>query len=173
MLTMAFTANVSAFEIDQSKSSLTWKGTKVSGEHYGQVFLKKANAKIEDGKLLGGEFVVDMDSVTVTDLEGEWASKFLSHIKSGDFFDVKKYPESKLVINSVKGNKVNATLTVKDKSGPVSFTYKNEGKAIVGDFKFDRTKFGMIYNSGNFFKDLGDKLIHNDVLVQFKLVPKK
>ncbi|MBC77149.1 MAG: lipid-binding protein [Halobacteriovoraceae bacterium] len=172
-ITTAFSFNVSAFEVDKEKSNLAWKGTKVSGEHYGTLKFKEANAKVKEGKLVGGEFVVDMNSMTVTDLEGEWEKKFLTHMKSGDFFAVEKYPVSKLVINSVEGNKVKATLSVKDKSGPVTFNYKKEGKAFVGDFKFDRTKFGMIYNSGNFFKDLGDKLIHNDVLVNFKLVPKK
>ncbi|MBG60429.1 MAG: lipid-binding protein [Peredibacter sp.] len=173
IISTAFTFNLHAFEVDKEKSSLSWKGTKINGEHYGNLKFKEAKASVKDGKLVGGEFVVDMNSITVTDLKGEWKDKFLGHIKSGDFFQVEKYPVSKLVINSVKGNKVNATLTVKDKSGPVSFDYKKEGKAFVGDFKFDRTKFGMIYKSGNFFKDLGDKIIHDDVLVNFKLVPQE
>ena len=44
------------------------------------------------------EFVMDMTSFTVSDLEGEWKEKFLTHVKSGDFFEVDKHPVAKLEI---------------------------------------------------------------------------
>ena len=50
--------------------------------------------------------------------------------------------------------------------------YKKDGKAYSGTLVFDRTKFGMIYGSGDFFKGLGDKMIHNEVKVDFKFVVK-
>ena len=128
---------------------------------------------MKDGKITGGEFVADLTAFTVTDLEGEWKDKFLGHMKSGDFFDVAKYPTSKLVIKSVKGNKVTADLTVKDKTNEVTFDMKNKGNEYSGKLVFDRTKFGMIYGSGDFFKNLGDKMINNEVTVDFKFVVKK
>ncbi|MEX1098834.1 MAG: YceI family protein [Bacteriovoracaceae bacterium] len=164
-----FALNAFGVEIDTNKSSLTWKGTKVTGEHYGNLSFKSGEVTLKDDKLVGGEFEVEIDSLTVNDLEGEWRDKLMGHLRSEDFFEISKYPTSKLKINSVKGNTVNADLTIKGKTHPVKFDYKKEGEAYVGNFKFDRTKFGMIYNSGNFFKDLGDKLVHNDVLVNFKL----
>lgn len=173
LMAVLFASQSFGIEIDKSKSKVEWKGTKVTGEHTGNLKFKSGDAQIKEGKLVGGEFVVDVNSLTVSDLDGDYADKFLGHMKSGDFFNVEKYPNSKLKIKSVKGNKVAADLTIKDKTNPVNFTYEKNGEAYVGSFKFDRTKFGMIYNSGNFFKDLGDKLIHNDVLVKFKFVPKK
>lgn len=173
LFSAALALNSYGVEIDKEQSSLVWKGTKVTGEHTGHLSFKNGDAKIKDGNLVGGEFEVDLNSLTVTDLEGEWAQKFLGHMKSGDFFEVEKYPTSKLKITSVKGKTITGDLTIKDKTHPITFDYDKNGGAFVGSFKFDRTKYGMIYNSGNFFKDLGDKLVHNDVLVNFKLFPKK
>ena len=159
-------------EIDLEKSSLKWLGTKVTGKHYGELKFKSGTATVKEGKLTGGSFVVDMNSLTVTDLKGEWATKFLGHMKSNDFFMVEKYPTASLKITEVKGNKVTAELKVKDKTGPVKFDISQKGKEYSGKMVFDRTKFGMIYNSGNFAKDLGDKLIHDEVTVDFKFVLK-
>ncbi len=168
-----FAFNLGASEINTKKSVVSWRGQKVSGEHQGTLRFESGEAKMSEGELLGGSFVVDMSSLDVNDLEGEWKSKFLTHMKSGDFFNTQKYPTSKLVISEVKGNTAKGILTIKDKTSPVNFTYKKDGKAIVGAFTFDRTKFGMIYNSGNFFKDLGDKLVKDQVEVNYRIVLKK
>lgn len=160
-------------EVDTSKSEFKWEGSKVTGKHYGIVPLKSGTVTMKDGKLTGGEFVADLTAFTVTDLEGEWADKFLGHMKSADFFEVKKYPTSKLVIKSVKGKKVVADLTVKDKTNEVTFDLNQKGSEYSGVLVFDRTKFGMIYGSGDFFKNLGDKMINNEVKVDFKFVVKK
>lgn len=162
----------SAQEVDLKQSNFNWKGTKVTGEHVGKVSLKSATVKLEGEKVVGGEFVIDMNSVTVTDLEGEWADKFLGHIKSGDFFDVAKYPEAKLTLTSVKGNDYTGNMTIKGKTHPVTFKATQSGKSYSGVLTFDRTKFDMVYNSGSFFKDIGDKLVHDQVTVNFTLVLK-
>ena len=166
--TTAFGANV-----DLKASEFKWEGSKVTGKHYGMISLKSGEVTMKDGKLSGGTFVADMNSFTVTDLEGEWATKFVGHMKSKDFFTVEKYPTSTLKIKSVKGNKVTADLTVKDKTNEVTFDVKKSGNAYSGKLTFDRTKFGMIYGSGDFFKNLGDKMINNEVTLDFKFVVKK
>lgn len=159
--------------IDTGKSQLNWLGTKVSGKHFGKLSFKSGKAEIKNDKLVGGEFVVDMNSLTVDDIKGEWAGKFLGHMKNDDFFNVPKYPTAKLKITSVKGDTASATLTIKGKSGPVKFTYIKKGNKLTGKLKFNRTKFGMKYGSGSFFKGLGDKMIHDEVSVDYKLVLKK
>lgn len=174
LLTLTFFLVSSSFaaDIDTKASSLTWKGSKVTGKHYGKIYFKSGTVEMKEGNLSGGTFVVDMKTFTVDDLEGEWATKFIGHMKSKDFFTVDKYPTSKLVIKSVKGNKVTADLTVKDKTNEVKFDVKKSGKSYSGVLSFDRTKFGMIYGSGDFFKGLGDKMINNEVNVDFKFVVK-
>lgn len=161
-----------AADIDLKKSTLKWQGTKVTGKHFGKIYFKKGNVDLKEGKISGGDFVVDMKTFTVDDLKGEWATKFSGHMKSKDFFTVDKYPTAKLKIKSIKGNKVTADLTIKNKTNEVKFDLLNKGKAYSGILKFDRTKFGMVYGSGDFFKGLGDKLIHNEVTVDFNFTVK-
>lgn len=161
-----------AQEVDLKKSEFSWKGTKVTGEHVGKVSLKSAQVTSKGDEVTGGEFVIDMSTMTVTDLEGEWAQKFIDHIKSADFFDIAKHPEAKLVLTSVKDGEYKGNLTIKSKTNPVTFKAKREGKTYSGVLSFNRTKFDMIYGSGSIVKGLGDKMIHDEVLVNFKLVLK-
>ena len=98
--------------------------------------------------------------------------KFEEHIKSADFFDVKKYPTSNLKINKVKDGKFFGDLTIKNKTNLVVIPYKKKGKSYTGTMKFDRTKFDMVYGSGNFFKNLGDKMINDQVTVEFTIITK-
>lgn len=161
-----------AADVDLKASTFSWKGTKVTGEHVGEVKLKSGKVEEKDGKVTSGEFVIDMTTISVKDLEGEWADKFLTHVKTDDFFVVNKYPEAKLVIKSVEGDTYKGDLTIKGKTNPVTFKAKHEGKTYSGKLQFDRTKFDIVYGSGAFFKGLGDKMIHDQVDVDFKVVLK-
>lgn len=171
---IAAMASLTAFgaDVDLKNSVFQWTGKKVTGQHTGKIFLKSGSVEVEKEKLTGGSFVIDVNTVTVEDLSGEWKDKFLTHMKSPDFFTVDKFPEAKLVIKSVKGNDVTADLTIKGKTNTVNFKYKKDGNAFSGTLVFDRTKFDMVYGSGDFFKGLGDKMIYNDVTLEFKVVTK-
>lgn len=160
-------------EIDTAKSVINWEGSKVTGKHNGKVPLKSGNLKMKDGKVVGGEFVANISDFTVEDLSGEWATKFITHMKSEDFFEVKKYPVATMKIKSVKNGKATGDLTIKGKTNEVTFDMKQVKGAYAGTLKFDRTKFDMIYGSKDFFKSIGDKAINNEVVLNYKLVPKK
>jgi len=163
--------NATATEVDIEKSAFVWKGTKVTGGHSGNIYLKSSSIQTNDaGKIQGGELIMNMDSITVTELSGKWETKFLGHIKSADFFDIEKFPISKLEIKDDSGKRLTGLLTIKGKTHPVSFEYKKEGQSYKGTLNFDRTKFDMVYGSGNYFKNLGDKMIHNNVSVNINLV---
>lgn len=164
--------SLSALEVDLQKSTFSWLGKKVTGQHGGLVSLKEAKIEKVKGKLKSAEFVIDLNTITVSDLEGEYLTKFLTHIKSADFFDVAKYPTATLKVKEVKGNKVIGDLTVKGKTGEVIFDVKEEKNGYKGLLKFDRTKFDIVYNSKNFFQNLGDKMINDEVTVDFNVVLK-
>ena len=113
-------------EIKTENSTVTWKGYKVTGSHYGTVALQSGHLVFDEGKLTGGEFVVDMSTLVTDDLEGEYKGKLEGHLKSDDFFGVEKYPTSKLVFTKVKSTgknsyEVTGDLTVKGKSATVTF----------------------------------------------------
>lgn len=168
-----FMGSVQAANIDLKASQFNWKaGKKVGSFHEGTVALKSAKAEMKADKITSGEFVIDMNSITNTDLQGEWQSKFLGHVKSADFFDTQKFPEAKLVIEKQTGaTSVAGKLTIKDKTEPVTVDFKKDGSAYVGTLKVDRTKFGITYGSENFFKNLvADKIINNEFEISFKVV---
>lgn len=154
-------------KVDVSKSTITWIGKKVTGQHNGTVALKDGVLVFKGEKLSGGNFTVNMTTLTSTDLTGDYLGKLNGHLKSEDFFGTEKYPTSKLVFKKIaaKSNGVYtvvADLTIKDITAPVTFDIAVKDKTASTTFKIDRTKYGIKYNSGNFFENLGDKVISDD-----------
>jgi len=173
MVLVALSSLAYGLDIDTEKSSFKWEGTKKVGEgHYGQIFLKNSELIEKDGTVAGGTFVMDMKTFTVGNLEGKWMDKFLNHMKSADFFDVEKYPTSKLEISEIKDGKATGELTIMGQTHPVTFEVNQKGNSFEGILAFDRTKFGMEYGSENFFKNLGDKVINNEVTLKFNVTVK-
>ena len=155
-------------EVKVSESKVTWKGYKVTGSHDGNIDLKSGHLEMKGKKLVGGEFVVDMTSIVVTDLEaGKGKEKLEGHLKSADFFGVESNPTSKLVFTSVKpmndnSYTVTGDLTIKGITKPVTLVvsmFENKASATL---KIDRTKYDIKYGSGSFFDNLGDKAIYDD-----------
>ncbi|TNJ42136.1 YceI family protein [Tamlana fucoidanivorans] len=152
-------------KVDESK--VVWKGYKVTGSHEGTITLKDAKLILDDDKLTGGEFVIDMTSISVTDLEGEYQGKLEGHLKSDDFFGVEKFPTAKLVFTNVKPSGKNAyavtgDLTIKGKTNPVDFTISIYGSKATANLKIDRSKFDVRYGSTSFFDNLKDKAIYDE-----------
>tara|TARA_R100000935_G_scaffold32215_1_gene52748 strand:+ start:961 stop:1530 length:570 start_codon:yes stop_codon:yes gene_type:complete len=173
LTTLAFTTMKK--EINIKESNVTWKGEKVTGSHTGTIGLKSGFFNMEDEKLVGGEFVIDMTSLTNTDLSGESKQKLEGHLKSEDFFGVEKHPTSKLVITSVaeKGNGaygVVGNLTIKNITKPVTFDLNMKENSASAKLTIDRSKYDVKYGSGSFFDSLGDKTIYDnfDLTVNLK-----
>lgn len=165
-LMTVLTFSSQAETIDLNKSSFIWRGSKITGDfHSGPIKMKKA--VLNKGK---GEFVADMNSIDDNTLKGEWKTKFLGHIKSADFFDVEKFPIATLKIEKMDNGYLYGVLTIKGKSHDVTVPFSKSGKQYTGELGFDRTKFDMIYGSGNFFKNLGDKVIADTVTLKFIIV---
>ncbi len=162
VFTMSFTAQAGKKPIKPSKSSIHWVGKKVTGKHEGTIKFKSGEVKIKKDKLAGGSFIVDMNSINVTDLQGEYKGKLEGHLKADDFFGVTTYPEAKFTITSVEGNLVKGDLTIKDHTEKEAFVLTTKGNTISGDVVIDRTKFGIKYGSKSFFDGLKDKAINDE-----------
>ena len=78
--------------INAEESSIHWLGKKVTGQHEGSISLKSGTINMIDGAVTGGNFVVDMASMSCTDLSEEYAGKLIGHLKSDDFFGVEAHP---------------------------------------------------------------------------------
>lgn len=170
-----FNANAQSKKIDIAKSSINWTGKKVTGKHNGTVNFKDGSLVFKKSKLIGGEFNVDMTSLTATDLTGEYQGKLNGHLKSEDFFGTEKYPLSTLVIKKITSKAKNtynviADLTIKGNTNPIVFDLTVKSNTAITKFKVDRTKYNIKYGSGSFFDNLGDKAISDDFELEVKLV---
>lgn len=162
-------------KIDAQKSTINWVGKKVTGEHSGTVNFKEGMVIFKSKKLAGGNFTVDMTSLTSTDLSGDWKGKLDGHLKSEDFFGTEKNPTSTLKFTKIsdKGNgvyTVTADLTIKGITNPVTFDLTVKGNTASAKLTIDRTKYGIKYNSKSFFDSIGDKAIYDDFELTVNLV---
>ncbi|MGB5553947.1 MAG: YceI family protein [Flavobacteriaceae bacterium] len=154
-------------EVNVEKSKVTWKAYKVGGGHVGTVNLKQGILHFDKEKLTGGEFVVDMTTLTPTDVEGESKGKLEGHLKSDDFFGVETHPTSKLVFTKAEAfNKnsytVTGDLTIKGITKPITFVVSVFGDKVSATLKVDRSKYDVRYGSDSFFDNLGDKTIYDE-----------
>jgi polyisoprenoid-binding protein YceI len=181
---LAMAAKVSTnYNVDTNSSNIVWTGYKVTGKHTGTVKVQKGNLSIDNGVLTGGSFTVDLNTITNTDMEGEYAAKLVGHLKSDDFLGVNSNPTATFVITKAipqdtKGNyKILGNLTIKGITKEVKF-FANmaESNGMVnaaGKITIDRSEFNMRYGSGSFFDGLGDKTIYDEFDLQVSLVAKK
>lgn len=155
-------------------SALTWVGSKVTGSHEGTINLRSGYLTLDNNNLVGGEFVIDMTSIVCTDLSGKGKASIESHLKSDDFFSVDKFPTANLTILDVKKDglgqyQVNANITIKGITQKIMFDTEIEEKTATAKLVLDRTLFGIIYKSGNFFKELADKAIYDEFEMSIEL----
>lgn len=186
VLSLAFTNPVekaAAYKVDVAGSTVKWTAYKVTGKHFGKISLKTGSIEMSKTKLSKASFEVDMTTLTVEDISGEWADKLKGHLISDDFFSVEKHKtatfvSTKIVPNGKPGGfSVTGDLTIKGITKPITFdaAVKNEGGKIVGTsaIKVDRTNYDIKYGSGKFFQGLGDKAIYDEFDLEVSLVASK
>lgn len=181
------TAEAVNYTIDTGASNIVWTGAKPTGQHTGNLKLSGGNLSIADGNITAGEFTIDMNSLENTDLKaGEGKEDLEGHLKTGDFFEVEKYPTAKFVVTNVAPvtgdaqvtHKVTGNLTMKDVTKSVSIPVN---VAVMGDkvsaqskaFTIDRTEWGVSYNSGTLASTAKDKIINDEVGLVITLVANK
>jgi polyisoprenoid-binding protein YceI len=182
---MGVNPHIDHVRVNTDNSTVKWKGSKIADGHEGLIKIQKGVLMIEHGKLVGGEFGIDMTSIINTDIESEKYKEMLEgHLKSDDFFNVEDFPTSTINITKVlpieteDGNYlIMADLTIKGITHAITFqanvTIKGLHFSAIAKIKIDRTKWDIKYNSGNFFKDLGDKLILDEIVFDVFLVSEK
>jgi polyisoprenoid-binding protein YceI len=179
-----------AYSIDTTATTVDWKATHKGGmaPRWGVIKVASGTLNVENGTITSGEFEVNMNSLTTdpasvtekdkksTDLDG--------HLKSGDFFDVAKYPAAKFVITAVapydstKGksleagatNLISGNLTLKDSTLNITFpaTVAVTDGDVTASAKFviDRTAWGIHYKTEGSPENW---VISKDIEIGFKL----
>lgn len=169
-------ASAQKSEIKTDKSVVKWTGKKIGGSHDGEIKVKSGYLEFKNGDIIGGEVVMDMNSITNTDLKDEgYNQKLIGHLKSDDFFGVEKHPTSTFKITKASKfkdgkAKITGVLTIKGKSETVSVDVTKNGNTYTSQLKVDRSKYDVRYGSKSFFNDLGDKAIDDIFILDIKLV---
>jgi polyisoprenoid-binding protein YceI len=172
--------------VDAKASTFKWHAKKVTGEHFGTVNIASGNITVEKGAVTGGTIEVDMTSIIVTDMQGEYKTKLEGHLRSDDFFSTEKNAKSILTIKKVemiKGSKtaenatVTADLTIKGITKEITFpaiiVVKGNSVTANADFMIDRTLWDIKYGSKSFIEGIGDKAIDNEFNVKVRVVAGK
>nr|WP_299388298.1 YceI family protein [Allomuricauda sp.] len=153
-------------EVKTDQSKIVWKAYKVGGSHTGTIALQSGSLEFDSETLVGGEFVVDMTTITNTDMTGEYKGKLEGHLKSDDFFSTSANPTAKLVFTKVEQNEgniydVTGDLTIKGITKSIRFDLSIDGNKATARLKVDRTKFDITYKSG-IIGTAKDKLIYDE-----------
>ena len=165
-------------------SELSWIGTELSTKtHTGTIDFTDGTIVVDSDNTISGNIKINMSTINVTDLQGRSKEMLERHLRSSDFFEVESYSEAKFSFISKSFDKLSnqisfvGDLTIKDITNPISFNATLletspflKAKAVLS---FDRSKYNVRFRSGNFFENLGDKLILDDIDVNIRLVTKK
>ena len=149
-------------------SEILFTGSKVTGSHSGGFKSFTGNFIVAGNALAGTgqKITINMNSL--------WSDndKLTGHLKSADFFDVAKHPESSFELTGLKSAsagkfEVSGNLTLNGTSKNITFPASAEvagGKAkIHAKFDINRKDFGIVY-AGK-----ADDLIRDEVVIELKL----
>ena len=160
-------------------------GKKPTGQHTGTIGLQSGSLTVDNGKVTG-DFTIDMNSITVTDItEADGKLDLEAHLKgtgkedgADHFFNVKTYPTGTFKLTSFDGANVTGDLTLKGKTKTISFPATltitdNEVTLESKPFEINRVDFGVNYASKSVFGDLKDKFINDEIELVVKVKAKK
>ena len=168
------TAGSASYTFSNDGSQVAFVGAKITGKHDGSFGAFKGTASVPDGDLTKAQVKVEIDTASVT----TDAEKLTGHLKSGDFFDVAKFPKATFTTTSIKaGGDKGATHTVtgnldlhgvtKSITFPATIKVVGDGLEVDAEFAINRKDFQLVYPGKP------DDLIKDDVLLKLKVRGKK
>ena len=189
---LALAQSPAVYAINPDQSEVTWSGAKEVGDtHTGTIKISSGNVTVVGNEITDVQIVIDMKSIVNTDVkDATYNKKLVDHLSNEDFFKTDEFKTSEFKMNTGKKVKIDGgkaaipgKLTIRGKTK--EFTIDLSGVTVAADkaqasgkIKFDRTQFDVKYNSSSFpnlFKVAKDKIIKNDVELDFKVaaLPKK
>jgi len=152
----------------QEGSSIAWEGRKITGgKQHGELLFQEAYLDFEDKNVVGGKFVVDMNSMT------DNGSGVADHLKNEDFFETNTYPTATFEITEVITDELprleaRGNMTIKGVTHPMDIRmivapdFSRAGYVtITTQLNLDRTLWGITYKSKSVLGDLADGVIED------------
>lgn len=153
------------------ESKIGFVGSKVTGSHTGGFEKFEGYFYAEDGVPVGNDHAI------MIDMTSTWSDdeKLTGHLKSADFFDVEKFPESKFEVTgieqksdsevSVSGNFTLHGVT-KNITFPATVAIGEESVKLDAKFDINRKDFDILYPGKT------DDLIRDEVVIELALEAK-
>ncbi|MCX8490682.1 MAG: YceI family protein [Cyclobacteriaceae bacterium] len=168
--------------VDTLTSIIEWIGATPSNyQHNGTIQLSAGQFTISNNQLTSGEFTININSITNLDQTGKDKTNLEGHLKNEDFFEVEKFPFGSFKITAIRsdstGEKIVGNLTLKEKTNVIEIPVKLkiDEKFVLAEtptFTIDRTKWGIVYNSG-IIGTIKDDLINDEISLKLKIVAVK
>ncbi|MCO5277581.1 MAG: YceI family protein [Saprospiraceae bacterium] len=172
----------------EAPSTINWTASDPSSTHIGTVDISSGTIEIKNGKILNGNFIINMKSIHSTDLSVDDGKERLEkHLSSADFFNVQSHPEAKVTIKKsilIKANDktrhhIIADLTIKNITKPIEFDAfiiaSNNGKLLTAttpSFEINRILYDIKFRSG-LLNTVKDKIISDKIGIVVNLRAKK
>lgn len=170
------------FKLDNG-SVASWKGFLETGYfNSGTIALNASGIAVSDGQITGGEIKIPVSSILITNqLPDDKKIQLMNHLKSDAFFNMLVHPNviytvyttQKLSTADAEGNNylIKGEMSLLGKILPLDILAKIENSKgaihVKSEFKFDRTKWGMLYASDNALPP--DQKIKNDIQVSIDI----
>jgi polyisoprenoid-binding protein YceI len=184
---LIFIASLSVFSqqklvLNTSESTINWKG-KVwmsTDSHEGIIrFLAGSVALDKTQNIESANFEIEMNSIKTLDAPKD-KDGLAEHLKSEDFFAVKRFPKAyfvgtKIVKTSVAGiYNVQGLLTIRGTQKPIVFNLKMVSNATTtkatAELTLNRSLWGINYKAPDFLSALKNDLIAEEVPIKLNLV---
>ncbi|MFN7593575.1 MAG: YceI family protein [Bacteroidota bacterium] len=175
--TAANTLADGTYNIDVAASSVNWKGEMLAlYNHYGTISIKEGTVDVKEGKIAGGNIVIDMSSITPKDSaygKDNPKEKLIGHLASNDFFNTKDFAVSSFKITGSENNTVKGELTVRDKTNPetvkeVVVTPSANGMTASAKLIFNRQNYGVAFKM-----PVKDKVLSDSIQLDINLTATK
>lgn len=170
-----------SYTLSQEESMLAWEGNmlKIGGVsiygHAGTIAFQKGMMTMENGKILDGTFIVEMNTIIPTDdaykpEEGSTPEKLVGHLSSPDFFAIDSFPTATFQVTGMEEGKIMGDMTIRGITN--AETMENvtmetmDGKVkATGSMTLDRQKYNVAFDLG-----AEDKIISDDLDLEFTIV---
>lgn len=165
----AAAAATKTYAFDGKSSKIAWVGSKVTGKHDGGFESFRGTATVADGDPVKGSVEVEIDTPSITsDTE-----KLTGHLRSGDFFEVEKFPKATFASTKIERGGQGGTHTItgnltlhgvtKGVTFPANVKLEGDQLSVDAEFAINRRDFGIN------FKGMPNDLIRDEVVVKLAI----
>jgi len=161
---------VETLAVNAENTSVKWVGSKVTGSHDGGFKTVSGQVKLASAEPEKSVVEIEIDTTSLYSDNDQLSG----HLKSGDFFDVEKFPTAKFVSTGfakVQGDNATHTVTgdltlhgvTKSISFPATLKVEDSLLTVASEFSINRKDFGINYPG------MKDDLIRDGVVIKLDL----